>query len=157
MAIGGDLKEMFHKVWIIKEDCSSQRFLWRGIETIQIDTLEMNVMIFGAVSSPYTAHEVRNRNAPKFQMIYPDACDAVVNTHYMDDYYDSVDTVEEAIQRTKDVIYVHRQGGFEVRNWTSNSEEVLNSPDTSAVAPKGTSLVLTGENYTRLLGVRWSP
>ncbi|XP_043475015.1 uncharacterized protein LOC122506767 [Leptopilina heterotoma] len=157
VAIGGDLKEMFHQVRIIKEDRSSQRFLWRDKETKQIDTLEMNVMIFGAVCSPYTAHEVRNRNAQEFQKMYPDACNAVVNKHYMDDYYDSVDTVEEAIQRTKDVIHVHRQGGFEVRNWTSNSEEVLNSLDPSVIAPKGTSLVLTGENYTRVLGVRWSP
>ncbi|XP_033218080.1 uncharacterized protein LOC117173549 [Belonocnema kinseyi] len=55
IAIGGDLKEMFHQVRIRKEDRCSQRILGRDKDTNEIFVFEMQVMIFGAVSSPYVA------------------------------------------------------------------------------------------------------
>ncbi|XP_058839589.1 uncharacterized protein LOC131695077 [Topomyia yanbarensis] len=37
----------------------------------------------------------------------------------------SVDTEEKAIKLAQDVAFVHSQGGFEICNWTSNSQGVL--------------------------------
>ena len=45
----------------------------------------------------------------------------------MDDYFDSTDTEGEAAARIRDVITVHARGGFEIRNWVSNSPAVLPS------------------------------
>lgn len=38
----------------------------------------------------------------------------------MDDYLDSVDTVEEAKQLILQIIKIHKLGGFEIRGWMSN-------------------------------------
>lgn len=86
VGICGDLREMFHQIRIREEDCSSQRFLWREPGNQNIQTIEMRVMIFGAISSPYVAQEVKNRNALEYRESYPEAYDAIVHRHYMDDY-----------------------------------------------------------------------
>lgn len=46
---------------------------------------------------------------------------------------DSVDTVEEAIDLTRQVIEIQRCGGFEIRNWISNSVEVLHALNSNNV------------------------
>ena len=128
VGFGGDIKEMFHQVRIREEDLPAQRFLWRGTERSKPPkTLVMDRMIFGAVSSPFSAQEIKNKNAAQFAERYPEAADAIINRHYMDDYLDSCESVAESIQLIKEVITVHGAGGFEIRNFISSSREVLES------------------------------
>ncbi|XP_062541135.1 uncharacterized protein LOC134209168 [Armigeres subalbatus] len=56
---------------------------------------------------------------------YPTAVDAIRRRQYVDDMLTSVDTVEEAVKLANDVCYIHRKGGFHMRNWVSNSPAVL--------------------------------
>ena len=52
-----------------------------------------------------------------------------MENHYVDDLLLllllSIDTPEEAVKLISDVKFVHQQGGFNIRNWISNSEEVI--------------------------------
>ena len=157
IAICGDLKEMFHQVRIREADQDSQRFLGRNQQTRKLITLQMQVMIFGAISSPYVAQEIKNRNADEFKNEYPEACQAIISKHYMDDYLDSVDGIDEAIRRAQEVALVHSKGGFEIRNWMSNSPEVLRALPAEAVAQRGMELAFNEEEFQRVLGVVWSP
>lgn len=54
------------------------------------DVYSTNVMIFGASCIPASVHFVKNPIAQEFQGQFPAACDAILNTFYMDDYMDSV-------------------------------------------------------------------
>ncbi|XP_062537677.1 uncharacterized protein LOC134206002 [Armigeres subalbatus] len=127
IAFGADIREMYHQLKIRKEDKSAQLFVFRRNRTEKPDVYIMDVATFGASSSPCSAQFVKNLNAHEFMHEYPDAAKAIVESHYVDDYFDSVNSVEEAIQRAKDVTYVHARGGFQIRNWVSNAEEVLRS------------------------------
>ena len=146
IGICGDLKEMFHQVRIREADQGSQRFLGRDQKTGKIITLQMQVMIFGAISSPYVAQEIKNRNAEEFKDEYTKACHAIISKHYMDDYLDSVDEVDGAIRRAQEVALVHSKGGFEIRNCMSNSCEVLNALPAEAVAQRGMEFSAIPEN-----------
>ena len=84
----------------------------------------MLVMTFGASCSPSCAQYVKNLNADRFKENFPEATDVIQNNHYVDDWLQSVDSVEQAIQLAEKVKYVHSQGGFEIRNWTSNNIQV---------------------------------
>lgn len=125
IGICADLKEMFHQVSIISSDQSSQRFLWRESNNDKPDEYVMQVMTFGAACSPCAAQFIKNKNAEQFEHEYPRAVNAILGKHYVDDYLDSMDTVEDAIQIAKDVQNIHKAGGFELRNWHSNSRAVL--------------------------------
>ncbi|XP_062714134.1 uncharacterized protein LOC134290921 [Aedes albopictus] len=125
VAVCGDIKEMFHQVRIIPQDKQSQRFIYRDHPDQSPQIFVMDVATFGATCSPCSAQFVKNTNAQNYASQFPRAADAIVNAHYVDDYLDSVDTIDEAVKLVKDVKFVHAQGGFDIRNFSSNSAEVL--------------------------------
>lgn len=117
----------------------------------------MDCAIFGATCSPSQALYVKDRNAKEFVDRYPAAVDAIVNRHYVDDYFDSTDTVEEAVQKACEVRFIHSKGGFEIRNWVSNSADVLQQLGES----KSNQIIhINADKSTgneRVLGIVWDP
>ncbi|XP_062538447.1 uncharacterized protein LOC134206735 [Armigeres subalbatus] len=115
----------------------------------------MRVMTFGACCSPSSAQFVKNINAERFKEQFPAAFDAITKAHYVDDMLVSIESEEEAIQLAEDVRYVHAEGGFEIRNWISNSTSVLAMLNGSSIEEK--SLDLTAEMSTeKVLGMWWN-
>nr|XP_043069244.1 uncharacterized protein LOC122322057 [Drosophila bipectinata] len=127
IAIGDDIAEMFYQVRIHTEDQRYQRFVFIDPNTQRRENYAMQVMTFGAGCSPSCAQYVKNRNAESFKKEYPRAVKCILENHYVDDMLDSVDTEEEAISLARQVHYIHLQGGFLIRNWVSNSREVLSA------------------------------
>lgn len=66
-------------------------------------------------------------NINKFTGNLPRAVYTIKENHYVDDHLDSVETKEEAIKLAVDVRLIHKQAGFEMQNWTSNSSKVMNA------------------------------
>lgn len=155
IGLSGDIKEMFHQIRINDADQQCQRFLWRhGDPSIEPDIYVMQVMTFGARCSPSTAQYIKNTNAERFMEQYPAAVEAIVKLHYVDDLLLSVDTEEEAIKLAKEVRFVHSQGGFEIRNWVSNSPVVLSQLKHNSIENK--CLDLTTELASeKVLGMWW--
>lgn len=125
IAMTGDIKEMYHQVQVREEDQHVQRFLWRNNPTNKPDVYVMMVMTFGSKCSPSVAQYVKNKNASDFKNEFPRATEAIIENHYVDDMIDCTHTVNEAYKLIKDVKMIHQAGGFEIRNFTSNSEELL--------------------------------
>ncbi|XP_058828066.1 uncharacterized protein LOC131687975 [Topomyia yanbarensis] len=155
VAICGDLREMFHQVRISEEDQNCLRFLWReNPSDAEPSTYVMQVMTFGACCSPSCAQYVKNLNAEKHGGQYPKAANAIIKNHYVDDMLTSTESEEEAIQLAREVRHVHAQGGFEIRNWISNSPVVLNALQKERIDEK--SLNLGSELATeKVLGLWW--
>ena len=91
------------------------------------DTSIMQAMIFGAVSSPFCAQYIKKLNAEKYIDKWPRAYQAVRYNHYVDDYLDSTDTEEEAIELIKQVQEINESGSFELCQWISNSQIIKES------------------------------
>lgn len=157
VAFAADLMEMFHQIYIRREDRHSQRLLLRTDPKLEPQIYLMDVATFGAACSPCSAQFVKNLNAAEHASEYPDAAEAIVHKHYVDDYLDSVDSVEEAVRRALDVKLVHARGGFHLRGWLSNSREFLSRIGEFS-AELGKNLTPTnGENTERVLGMFWRP
>ncbi|XP_062710822.1 uncharacterized protein LOC134288907 [Aedes albopictus] len=155
VAVCGDIREMFHQVRIIPQDKQSQRFLYRNHPDQPPQVFVMDVATFGATCSPCSAQFVKNTNAQDFASQFPRAAEAIINAHYVDDYLDSVDTIDEAVELVKDVKFVHAQGGFDIRNFSSNSSEVLQRLG-EAENVNDKSMVLDKPPDTeRVLGMVW--
>ncbi|XP_055910928.1 uncharacterized protein LOC129945299 [Eupeodes corollae] len=157
IAITGDIREMFHQVKILEDDKNAQRFLWRNIEDGNIEVYQMQVMTFGSTCSPFCAQYIKNKNAKKFEMQFPRATKAIIENHYVDDLLDSVDTEEEAIALVKDVIHIHKHAGFEIRNFVSNSSNVLNALQSKASNANKSFTNYAQNDFEKLLGMWWSP
>lgn len=146
-----DIAEMFHQVNIRPEDRCSQRFLWRGTRRDgDPDEYEMMAMMFGAVSSPSQAQYVKNFNARQLESTYPGVTRAITLQHYVDDYLDSTDTVEEAINLIKAVCATHNNGGFRLMKFLSNSQTVQES------IPVEERAIPAESGIERVLGLKWN-
>ncbi|XP_036328016.1 uncharacterized protein LOC118740546 [Rhagoletis pomonella] len=157
VGVSGDIKEMFHQLVMQPEDRCAQRFLWRdGDSRRQPNVYEMCVMTFGAVCSPCAAHYVKTRNAHEHHHNSTSrAIKAILDYHYVDDFVDSFDTLEEAISIAQEVRAIHLDAGFELRNFTSNSPEVLaalgGAASTKPISSKD------GLVTEKVLGLYWQP
>ncbi|XP_058811014.1 uncharacterized protein LOC131675898 [Topomyia yanbarensis] len=155
IAVCGDLREMYHQVLMREEDQHSQRFFWGREESLAKPTAYvMQVMTFGACCSPSIAQYVKNRHAKLYANKFPAAVHAIVKQHYVDDMLISVETEEEAISIVRDVKMIHQKGGFEMRNWLSNSPTVLTSLNEKPVAKKNLN-VSDGLPTEKILGMWW--
>ncbi|XP_058456720.1 uncharacterized protein LOC131434090 [Malaya genurostris] len=157
VAVCGDIREMFHQIRIVSQDKQSQRFVYRENPDQLPQIYVMDVATFGATCSPCSAQFVKNKNAQEFASKFPRAAEAIEKAHYVDDFLDSVDTVEEAVRLVKDVKYVHDQGGFDIRNFLSNSADVLQGLGETQ-STQVTSVTLSRmADMDRVLGVIWIP
>ncbi|XP_048483865.1 uncharacterized protein LOC125489998 [Plutella xylostella] len=156
VAVTADIAEMFMQVKIRAEDRDALRYLWRGNKRDGPPTeYRMTSLIFGATSSPSTAIYVKNINALKYEATHPEAVDAIINKHYVDDYLDSHKTEEQAIKVAQDVRDIHRRGHFVPRQWASNSEAVLKALGETGNEPM--NIKIDDGSSERVLGLIWRP
>ncbi|XP_062541806.1 uncharacterized protein LOC134209791 [Armigeres subalbatus] len=157
VAVCGDIREMFHQVQIREQDRLSQCFLWRDKPKDDIQVFVMDVATFGSTCSPVSAQFVKNLNAKQFADRYPRAYKAIVKHHYVDDFLGSFESTQEAVEVVEEVKYVHSKGGFDIRNFLSNSSEVM---ERIGVTPTNSMKKLAlerGKNVESVLGMMWLP
>ena len=80
--------------------------------------------IFGAKDSPTCSTLARQNTASDNEERFPVAALAVKSKLYIDDYLDSVDSVERAIQRAKTLTALLKHGGINLTKFVSNIPEL---------------------------------
>ncbi|XP_052752379.1 uncharacterized protein LOC128200994 [Galleria mellonella] len=157
-AMMADIKEMFPQVRIREQDRDAFRFLWRHDKLQPIKEFRMTSVIFGACCSPFIAQFIKKKNAQDYENLYPKATNAILCHHYMDDYIDSLDDIDEAAQLASDIITVHKAACFEMRGWISNEPTALKlvPEDLRAVQPLEIDVCNSVTNV-RALGMSWNP
>ncbi|XP_062699205.1 uncharacterized protein LOC134284407, partial [Aedes albopictus] len=154
VGVTGDIREMYHQVLINEEDQQCQRFFWKG-ENNEPQVYVMNVMTFGANCSPACAQYIKNVNAERFVSAFPEAVDIIVNKHYVDDAMFSTDTPEHATRLAREIRQIHSSGGFEIRNWVSNSPQVLRALHEDITEEKSMDLSTSPMATEKVLGMWW--
>ncbi|XP_062541318.1 uncharacterized protein LOC134209344 [Armigeres subalbatus] len=115
----------------------------------------MDVATFGSSCSPCSAQYIKNRNAEDFAKDYPRAVDGIIRCHYVDDYLDSFDTVDEAYRVAAEVKMIHGKAGFDIRGWRSNCSNLpRHLGETTILATKDLHLDKTS-GTERVLGMLW--
>lgn len=157
IAVSSDIAEMFMQVKVRREDRDALRYLWRGNRREGApEEYRMTSIIFGAASSPCMAIFAKNWNARRYAAEYPEAVEAIVENHYMDDYLDSYRTLEEATRIATAVRDIHRKARFELGKWVSNSTELIENIEPT----RGTTEVVNighSDNIEKILGLIWKP
>ncbi|XP_065079347.1 uncharacterized protein LOC135702242 [Ochlerotatus camptorhynchus] len=155
VGVSADIKEMFHQMLIRMRDRHSQRFVFRSDPLEPLEIYLMDVATFGSTCSPASAQYIKNRNAEEYAEQFPRAVEGILNNHYVDDYLDSFENEEEAERVSREIRSIHEKGGFQLRNWLSNSIAVLRELEEED--PKASkSLCLSAvDSSDRVLGMLW--
>lgn len=156
-----DIDAMFHQVPIPEGQRDFLRSLWwpnRDL-TKNLEEYQVNVHLFGAVSSPSCSNFALRRAADDAEKIVgPETADILRKNFYVDDCLRIEETSESAIQRIRDVRHDCAYGGFNLAKFVSNSRRVLESVPDEARAQEIRILELgSGElPLERALGVQWA-
>lgn len=158
VALTGDIREMFPQIKIRNKDRDCQRYLWRACSSEPVKEFRMSSLIFGASCSPFIAIYIKNRNAREFESQFPEATNAIIKNHYMDDYLGTFDDVDQAARVAAEIVNVHSRCGFEMRSWVSNNPEALKLLPLNLIKQDTEEVNLSLESIgLRVLGMHWLP
>ena len=112
--------------------------------------------IFGAKDSPgcanYALKRIARDNAEKYGS---SAYETVMRNFYVDDMLKSVNSEEDAISLSRDLISMLQSGSFRLTKFLSNSRKVLEALPPEDVSPSAI-LNIDTEQKERALGVSWN-
>lgn len=171
VAISGDIKSMFHQVRLLPEDRPLLRFLWRSMERQeQPDVYEWQVLPFGTTSSPCCAIYAVQRHVQAQKEQNEDVVEAVLQSFYVDNCLRSFSCPDKAKQLLLKLRAILKTGGFEIRQWASNFQSVVEDLPSEARSdsaelwlnqdqadPREGALGLTWHCSSDSLGFRYRP
>ncbi|XP_073728111.1 uncharacterized protein [Misgurnus anguillicaudatus] len=160
IAVTCDIEKMFHQFHVPERDRDYLRFLWwTNGDTHSIpEDYRMKVHLFGAVSSPGCANYGLRHIANEYSLSHPLGAQFITRDFYVDDGVTSVETVEKAIQLTKEAQELCAKGGLRLHKFISNDSTVLQSIPASECAVSFATKDLTFNDMPleRALGIHWS-
>ena len=154
-AVSADIEGMFLQVGVLPSDQPSLRFLWREDPTTNVVAYQYTRHIFGAKDSPTCANYALQRTARDNAKFYPEAAKAVLENFYMDDYLDSVESLEKAINRSKELVHLLHLGGFKLTKFVSNVQNLADRIDGSPQSTEPKVIVSCQEDSSHVLGLKW--
>ena len=156
IAIVADIEKMFLQVRVRAEDGPAFRYLWRTPGSREPpDTYQMDVQIFGAVSSPsicsYVLRQAAKDCGTHSDLVFKEVCDHF----YVDNWLVSYSSEGEAISNAKVMYDSLLKGGFKLTQWAASSPSVRSSLPDRAQANSNLNLDLDSVPVERTLGLQW--
>ena len=154
-AVSTDIEGMFLQVGVLPCDQPSLRFLWREDPTSNDVVHQYTRHIFGAKDSPTCANYALQRTARDNAKEYLEAAKAVLENFYMDDYLESVESLDRALIRSKELVHLLHLGGFKLTKFVSNVSDLADRIDGSAQSTEPKVIVSSKEESMHVLGLKW--
>ena len=157
IAFCGDVESMFYRVKVPEEQRRFLRFMWWPNGDIQKDMKEyqMNVHIFGAISSPSVANYILKKLGT--QSLNPLVTHTINRNFYVDDCLKSVKTSDIATHLIEDLCRTCMEGGLRLTKFISNNNDVISSIPMDEQAKEMLSMDIYHDPLPviRALGVQW--
>ena len=152
-----DVTKMFHQVRVRKADVSAFRFFWRPPESTNFpDTYEMDVHVFGAISSPAVCSYVLQQAARDSGEEADDMVHQIVRHFYVDNWLVSFKTIEEACSIAHKLTDALEKGGFPLTQWATSSDELRASLPGQSQLNETLNMDLDDLPIERTLGLSWN-
>ena len=150
VALIGDLEKAFLNIEVVPEERDFLRFLW--IDDInssnpEILTLRFSRLVFGLVCSPFILNVTLRNHLLKYENIDPEFVHNVIRALYVDDFASGKNSVKDCFELYQKLKSRFSEGGFNMRKWASNDQELnrliekeeIKKSSTSKVSPEITS------------------
>lgn len=147
---------MYLQVQVDDRDIEHQRIVWRNNPSEPIQDFALNRLTFGTSCAPYIAIRSVNQLAEDEKSNFPDVAKVLKNDAYVDDVLSGGDDIRSAQQLQRDLSAVIKSGGFELKKWASNANEVLEQiPETDREVK--IPVELNADDTIKALGIAWHP
>ncbi|XP_017476923.1 PREDICTED: uncharacterized protein LOC108366940 [Rhagoletis zephyria] len=154
IAFTDDLEKMFRQVMVCDEHQKFQCILWRDDVRKNISIYKLRTVTYGTTSASYLAIRVLRQLARDENSEFPLASNIFLNDSYVDDITSGTDSITDTIELHQQLSNLSKRGGFNLRKWNSNSNELMNviPPENRDNAD---AYKLKDENFVKALGLYW--
>ncbi|GAB1869104.1 Gag-pol polyprotein [Camponotus japonicus] len=146
---------MFRQILVHPEDRRFQGILWRSNVTDKIREYQLNTVTYGLACAPFLAVRTLRQLATDEEARGPSGALALQRDCYVDDIITGADTLQNAITLQYELRELCMAGGFPLRKWAANDEEILTGIP-SEHRLQQTHHSWEGEVHSTL-GLRWHP
>ncbi|XP_041451944.1 uncharacterized protein LOC111081455 [Drosophila obscura] len=87
----------------------------------------------------------------------PEAVEAILRNTFVDDWLQSCDSEDEMVRLALEVRKIHKEGGFEMRGWISNSNTVMRALSGEGDHQERAIEMTDSTRRERVLGMWWDP
>ncbi|XP_071054607.1 uncharacterized protein [Onthophagus taurus] len=151
-----DIKQMYRQILISPQDRNYQRILWRFSPQEPLQEFILNTVTYGVSSAPFLALRTLLELANLYINEYPLAANILKNNIYVDDIVTGTNSIKEGLTLQKELITLLKKGGFELRKWASNCNEILRSVSESDIQTP-ISMDYDEISCVKVLGLQWDP
>jgi hypothetical protein len=124
-ALTADIKKMCRQIWIDKSQWDSQRIFWRESREHRLQINRLKTLTYCTPCAPYLVTRTLKQLIIDKQEMYAIASEIATGYFYMEDLLTGANTIEEAELLQSQIDKRMKSGGFHLRKWSSNSEDVL--------------------------------
>lgn len=148
-ALNSDIEKMYRQFWIHQDDTKFQQVLWRDNPKQPLELYELQTVTFGTSPAPFLAIRCLHYIADLVKENHPNLEKSIKQCFYVDDYFESFDTLEEAIERKKELTDTFQDFGLNLRKWNSNVKDAQENEHLIQIRT-------TTDNTTSTLGMQWN-
>ncbi|XP_078355162.1 uncharacterized protein LOC144639738 [Oculina patagonica] len=142
VGVVGDLEKAFLQLSLREEDRNVCCFLWLNLQG-EIEVYRYKKVFFGAKSSPFLLQVVLKQHLEGF-INESEMASQLLRNLYMDDPVNSMENTEKAREFWHEAVRIFKDGGFNLRKFRSNDENLLHEFSDSQV-----------QQLHKVLGVSW--
>ncbi|CAK1589887.1 unnamed protein product [Parnassius mnemosyne] len=123
-----DIEKMFRQIWIHQDDQLLQKIIWRDCPSSALQDLQLCTVTYGTKAAPFLAMMTLKRlaNDERRNDYSTTAIQTLEKAMYMDDLLYGAHSMTSALELQQELIRLLQSGGFNLRKWNSNKEELLN-------------------------------
>lgn len=124
--ITADIAKMYRCVEVHNDDRRFQQIVWRDNPLDSLKIFQLNTVTYGTGPASFIATRCLKQLAIDNQTDFPEAASSINKDFYMDDWLAGSNDVNSILSLVKNVNDILLSGGFQLRQWSSNSKDVLN-------------------------------
>ena len=159
IALVGDIAKMFCQTEVDPAHYRYQQYLWRNFDRMkEPERYVMTRVMFGITPSPFLAIGSVLHHVGKSSMKdrFPEACAAIAQDMYVDDYCGGGDSVESVKKLYHQMVELLQLGGWKMTKFASNSKDVLKEvPADDRLLDKMIEIQDPSDGFTKALGLGW--
>ncbi|GFW61929.1 integrase catalytic domain-containing protein [Trichonephila clavipes] len=145
---------MYRQIFINPDQQDLQRIIWKHGLDAEISTYRLKTVTYGLSNAPFLAIRTLQQLAKDEKSRFPLASETLFYDTYMDDIVSGAPDLETAQQLQSQLKDALQSCGMNLRKWSSNSPELLNSSLSSDVEHSfSTDIDLS----VKTLGISWKP
>lgn len=119
---------MFRQINVNPAHWNYQRFLWRPDRTGPIRENFITVVVWGITSGTINAERAMQQCAIDHEAEFHLSSKATLEDFYVDNPLSGVDSKDELVKLQQQMVDLHKAGGFQLSQWSTNSALLFKDP-----------------------------